>query len=812
VVFLARVAVTCRRLARLRASAAIAGPGTLGVCREVASVVGVVPPEVRHSPCLHGPCLAGLRRPAVLLPEAWIEMRMSLRDVLIHELAHLRRRDCHWNLLGRLAVSLGFFQPLLWMLVRRLRAAAEEVCDDWVVQHGGDRRAYAHGLVDIAELSSSTLASAGVGMVSFRSMLARRIARIMDTSRSLSTRAGYLCLTLVVAGGLLGTGVVGLVGVGARPVVAKTEIAAEESPAAAAEADDASTPEPPAAKAAQDDAKAFESTDDRTTITGRVVDVEGKPIVGAVVAAIARRAIHESGGDRDAQEVLAEATTDRDGRYQLDLADALSQSHEYPQLVVRANGKGLVWKQFHFGVPRVEASFRLVDEQPVRVQLLGVSGQPAAGVRVTTNSMSMPPSAKQMYDGVTLGPSKAAPPAMITDEQGRFVMHHVRPGGSVSLVISGTEQFARQELIIGFGTDKDKPVIPLDVPSHRQAKNLKPGEEAVFTLAPAQVITGTVRRVDTNQPVAHARVVVNTHYMVSHWVFSVAGTTDAEGRYRISPYPGTDFEVIAYSPDGEPYLTRKIDDIAWNGKARVKRIDVNLPRGVLVRGRVVESPSGNPIAGAAVQYIPERFNNSNTTDVITGWQGLRLADKDGRFAMAVLPGLGRLVVHGPGSEYVLRDTSEEELDRGKPGGRRHHVNAVERIDPKPDAAPIDLTIKLTRGATVAGRIVNEQGEPIREARMISRRNVTPGNLDWQAARSPRVWDGRFELSGLEEGRPETVYFLDAKNRLGATAVLRAGDKPSTVVLRPCGQARAAFVDQHDRPVEGVTRRDTASLS
>jgi len=233
-----RLVVTSRRLWRLRASAARAEPDTVGVCRQVASLMRVVPPEVKHSPYLQSPCLAGLRRPAVLLPEASLAMR--LRDVLIHELAHLRRRDCHWKLLGRLSIAVCFFQPLLWILIRRLQTTAEEVCDDYVVQHGGDRRAYARGLVSIAELSSSSLAAAGVGIVSFRSMLARRIARIMDTSRSLSTRAGYLCLALVIVGGLLGTGVVGLVGVGPRRCVAQ----AEPTPKVAGAADTQDSPEP----------------------------------------------------------------------------------------------------------------------------------------------------------------------------------------------------------------------------------------------------------------------------------------------------------------------------------------------------------------------------------------------------------------------------------------------------------------------------------------------------------------------------------------------------------------------------------------
>ena len=39
-------------------------------------------------------------------------------------------------------------------------------------------------------------------------------------------------------------------------------------------------------------------------------------------------------------------------------------------------------------------------------------------------------------------------------------------------------------------------------------KNVKPGEEAVLVLAPAQIFTGTVRYEDTGEPAPHARLTI----------------------------------------------------------------------------------------------------------------------------------------------------------------------------------------------------------------------------------------------------------------------------------------------------------------
>jgi beta-lactamase regulating signal transducer with metallopeptidase domain len=206
-----RLASAWRQITRLRRRAERADEATQLACQELSLTLGVSPPDVLRSPYLPSPCLTGLRRPAVLLPEE--DHGISIREVITHELAHLRRHDCHWNLLRQIATAVFFFQPLLWLLSRRLEATAEEVCDDYVVDLGGDRHEYAHRLVNIAELSSAPIAAAGVGIVAFRSMLAKRVGRIMDTSRSLSTQVSNLLLVIVLVGGSLATTMTGLLGV-----------------------------------------------------------------------------------------------------------------------------------------------------------------------------------------------------------------------------------------------------------------------------------------------------------------------------------------------------------------------------------------------------------------------------------------------------------------------------------------------------------------------------------------------------------------------------------------------------------------------
>jgi beta-lactamase regulating signal transducer with metallopeptidase domain/HEAT repeat protein len=96
------------------------------------------------------PFAAGLLHPVVVLPEAsdtWSAERRSA--VLIHELAHVKRRDLVGHAMGRIACALYWFHPLVWTGARHLRAESERACDDLALEYGTRPSEYAEHLLDI---------------------------------------------------------------------------------------------------------------------------------------------------------------------------------------------------------------------------------------------------------------------------------------------------------------------------------------------------------------------------------------------------------------------------------------------------------------------------------------------------------------------------------------------------------------------------------------------------------------------------------------------------------------------------------------
>lgn len=127
------------------------------------------------------PMTWGAWRSVVMLPAEADEWPHECRSiVLLHELAHVKRRDCLTQNLAQLACALYWFNPLVWMAAKQLRIEREMACDDQVLEIGTKASDYAEHLVEIARSfrSDNELSPVAVGMAC--SQLESRVRSILD--------------------------------------------------------------------------------------------------------------------------------------------------------------------------------------------------------------------------------------------------------------------------------------------------------------------------------------------------------------------------------------------------------------------------------------------------------------------------------------------------------------------------------------------------------------------------------------------------------------------------------------------------------
>jgi RNA polymerase sigma factor (sigma-70 family) len=589
--------------------------------------------------------------------------------------------------------------------------------------------------------------------------------------------------------------IVGLTVLGAAAFAPRPPASAEEPQAAA--------PQEPALPAA-DEKKEM-------TVTGRALDSEGKPLAGARVAVLAGvRRFYRYGSLSSERAVLGGGKTDEEGRFSLKVARTSSARNWGADVLAAAPGYGLGWESFDPDAERPEATVRLGPEQIIRGQLRDLQGQPAARVPLQVVRIARVQAAEeriarmraaereraegnalQMRKDVSLRNEDISlqeplddlplwPGAVTTDEEGHFVIRGVGRGMSLTLRVQD-DRFAFQSLEL---SDTSEP--------EQAAKFDK-------VLEPAHVIEGRVTCGDSGQPAANVEV--------RAWGRGSRVRTDREGRFRLNSARGPLSSgeekgiLMAFPPEGEPYCNTQ-KEFRWPKGVVKHTLDLALPRGSLVRGKVTDEGTGKPVAGAQVRYFAQQdnpilnlagagpYNFANGRDMVA-------TGADGTFRITGLPGRGYLLIEGPDADFVLRENGgQRHLFDGQRGGPPWRSHGFVAFDLKPNSEPAEAVVALRRGATIEGEVAGPDGQAVNELQVFCR-------LEGFSTHPVKVRGNRFELHGCDPEEKITIVFFDGAKSWGATATLsarEAGGKPVRVTLAPCGSAQVRFLDKEGKPL------------
>jgi beta-lactamase regulating signal transducer with metallopeptidase domain len=153
---LARAVIAYRRAYAAARRAPLASQTLI---QRVAAQLGVRAPRLAVGDPAVGPHVIGALRPIVVVPPALLGDATLLRAALLHELAHVRRRDALGRGVQLLAGAVFFWWPVVRLASRRLDLAREAACDAWALEAGElARPAYARLLVHMAQLRGAGLA------------------------------------------------------------------------------------------------------------------------------------------------------------------------------------------------------------------------------------------------------------------------------------------------------------------------------------------------------------------------------------------------------------------------------------------------------------------------------------------------------------------------------------------------------------------------------------------------------------------------------------------------------------------------------
>ncbi|MDR3620620.1 MAG: M56 family metallopeptidase [Paludisphaera borealis] len=785
------LAIGCWRLALLRRRSRRAPEGARAL---LARVVGrhASPPELIISRSLRQPVAAGFLRPAIILPQWFLEEPENrLEAALAHEWSHIRNGDLRLIGLSRLLLPMLFAHPAYWWLRGRIRDDQEAVADASAAALGG-RLNYAEVLLSWARSAPepSWIAAGGaVALFERTSQLKRRIVMLLDGDLQVETTcpAWWRTATRVAAA----AAVVAASLLTLRPTaVAKLEVAEQPGDSA------------------------------------RLLDPDGKPFAGAKVYLSAPRRSLLKGGPTTPTPLGA---TGPDGSFRHP-GQAGLDGEAKSQMVATAEGYGPA-----FADPSAQDAVKdlklVKDDVPIQGHVLDVDGRPVAGATVSVIGVLWSPSGKLDEWLAALKTEKSAYPVqyrtlrwwahddvpfffppVIADKDGRFTIRGVGRERIASLLIEGPGVGTTFEYV----ATRRMPTLKFpDFSRQNQGGDITyHGAEFDLVLGPELVAVGAVTDKDTGAPLAGATVGTTT--LFGNPLRILKTTTDAQGRYRLAGIPprnqfNDEQDLIVQPADGLPYLPR-VKRLGKGDGAKPIVNDLQLKRGVRARGRVVDKSTGKGVRAGLSYYI---LSDNPNLKSYPRYGTLRVAmpnltDEGGNFDLIVMPGPGVLGARAWSDHYRLGmgvDSIEgakgTDEDRKFIAAEPHHLitsnyHTVLGVNPKPGEETVAFEIALDRGRSVKGRVVDANGEPMAGARI---EGLQDHFRTWSHEPMPSA---EFLVEGIGEGASRDLLVYHEGKKLAGAFVIGPDDAgPITVKLEPCGTAIGRLVEAGGPPLAEV---------
>ncbi len=535
---------------------------------------------------------------------------------------------------------------------------------------------------------------------------------------------------------------------------------------------------------------ALAENDKSIEIKGRVLDPDGKPLVGAHLLLAAE-------GTAKKGNILARTTTDKDGLFRFTAQATDFGPQGKATLAAAAKGYGPDWIEVTTQNKDALTLHLVKDDVPVEGRVLDLEGRPVAGVRVHVAGFMQGdvdawmegvrkhryPQMKKRINPEILGESVTA----ITGKDGRFRLTGLGRDRLMHVLLEG-DNIERGDFEV---------VTRLELP-----KGLSGGNNGVYPArfdhlsGPAKSIAGTVRDKRTGKPIAGIRVACP---MTPSWIWD---TTDAQGRYRLTGVPKRKQYYVGAG--GPPYFNcTKLDVVDTPGLEPIT-VDFALERGIAVRGNLLDKATGKPIRGR-VSYVslPDNPNLKDFSDL--GKAQILVSDSgrtqaDGSFTVVAVPGPGMLSATADDAQHYLR--TEVKVGKGLENSIPEQWHTLVPIAPsEKDARSTVHDIALESARIRKGTVVGPDGKPLAGAHFAG----LSGLVQLRFGRNDTLETASFTVGGLAPGGSRNLVFIHREKKLAKVQkVLGAEEGPLTVRLEPLGALAGRILDGGGKPRSKLT--------
>ncbi len=151
-----------------------------------------------YSPLVHSPMLTGVLNPIVVLPSLDINSE-ELELILEHELTHYKHKDLYANLIGVLAISMHWFNPLIKICYREIQETSEIYCDTVVLNNKNKlyRKFYGETIISMIEKKGLREVAFTTCFYSNKISLKRRLMNIMNIKNNFKKISAIITVALV---------------------------------------------------------------------------------------------------------------------------------------------------------------------------------------------------------------------------------------------------------------------------------------------------------------------------------------------------------------------------------------------------------------------------------------------------------------------------------------------------------------------------------------------------------------------------------------------------------------------------------------